>query len=299
MTTNVDSKPDVDPVHHVSVKPPPFMETAVQGWFAVMDAQFFISKITSSATKFYHILSALPPDTIAHIPKEILDGKDFETLKTTVTDMYERTKPELFERLISKTRLTGRPSLFLSELREVAQKVGVGDDLLRHKFIQSLPAGIATALASQRELPLTQLGKLADELLPLVQSSPTVAHMAATEGEFGGHPHQPPYFQPAPFQPAQFQPAPCNMTQYQPRQRQSGPQRYAQPQTRSTSGASFGLRPYHEDQRPKVCRSHIFFGAKARTCKPWCQWPTKAADLTMQPSSRAASPARVPSNQEN
>ena len=31
------------PVHHVSVKPPPFMESAVPGWFAIMDAQFHIA----------------------------------------------------------------------------------------------------------------------------------------------------------------------------------------------------------------------------------------------------------------
>ena len=119
------------PVHHVSVKPSLFMESAVPGWFAIMDAQFHIAKITSAQTKFYHVLSSLPPETISHIPQDVLEQKDFKVLQETVTDMYEKTKPELFERLISKTRLTGRPSHFLSELREMGDKAGVGDELIR------------------------------------------------------------------------------------------------------------------------------------------------------------------------
>ena len=199
--------------------------------------------------------------------------------------MYEKTKPELFERLISKTRMTGRPSIFLSELREVAEKVGVGDDLIRHKFIQSIPAGIATALASQRELTLSQLGKLADELMPLVQYTPSSVNAVPSQAP-------PPEVEPR-----------CSMAQQQYRQ-----QRFAarcRTPTRSfaretpTSDANMGLVPYHADQRPKVCRAHLFFGSKARTCKPWCQWPSKADDVRMQPSSRAASPTRSVTNSEN
>ena len=44
-----------NPVHHVSIKPPPFMETAVAGWFAVMDAQFHIANVKTESTKFYHV----------------------------------------------------------------------------------------------------------------------------------------------------------------------------------------------------------------------------------------------------
>ena len=46
-----------EPVQHVSVKPPAFMESAVQGWFAIMQAQFHLSKITNNTTRFYHVLA--------------------------------------------------------------------------------------------------------------------------------------------------------------------------------------------------------------------------------------------------
>lgn len=293
------------PVHRVSIKPPAFMETAVQGWFAVMDAQFHIAGITVEATKFYHVLSALPPDTIAHIPQVTLTSTNFKELQQVVTDMYEKTKPELFERLISKTRLTGRPSLFLCELREVADKVGVGDDLIRHKFVQSLPSSIAPVLASQRDLSLSQLGKLADELVPLVQGTLATVNVA-NDGEPqrspGASQHQFPCQSPPCHTyeaPQRGFPAhdslPCHFASPQPRQPQANYHRYpAQAREAGASGAFQGLTPFHEGQRPKVCRAHLFFGAQARTCKPWCQWPSRSANLRVQPSSRSASPARVP-----
>ena len=46
--------------------------------------------------------------------------------------------------------------------------MGVSDDLIRHKFIQALPITIAAVLTTQKDLTITQLGKLADELSPLM-----------------------------------------------------------------------------------------------------------------------------------
>ena len=289
--------------HRVSVKAPPFMETAVQGWFAILDAQFQLARITASDTKFYHVLSSLPPDTIAHVSPDVLASKNFDKLQEAVTDMYEKAKPELFERLISKARLTGRPSLFLSELRKIAEKVGVGDELIRHKFLQSLPTGIAAALASQREMSLSQLGKLADELLPLIHGAPQAAYAVVGECE-----SQPPpgAYQPLPgaYQPpvSQHQLAQCHLVS-PPRQPQFDhphqPSAGSRGAPAGAPGTPLGLTPYHAGQRQQVCRSHLFYGARARTCKPWCQWPSKASDLKVQPSSRPASPARALSSQEN
>ena len=53
----------------VVVKAVQFCETAVESWFAIMEAQFSLAKVTESATKFYHVLSALPPQTVMKLPK--------------------------------------------------------------------------------------------------------------------------------------------------------------------------------------------------------------------------------------
>lgn len=42
---------------------------------------------------------------------------------------------------------------------------------------------------------------------------------------------------------------------------------------RSRAQSPLGVRPFRSDQRPVVCRSHIYYGREAKTCRPWCQWP--------------------------
>ena len=34
-----------------------------------------------------------------------------------------------------------------------------------------------------------------------------------------------------------------------------------------------GITPYTEDQKPKICRGHIYFAEKSKNCQDWCQWP--------------------------
>ena len=60
---------------------------------------------------------------------------------------------------------------------------------------------------------------------------------------------------------------------------------------------SIGLSPFSADQHPKICRGHIYFAEKSRTCKPWCRWPNKKG-CSMQANSRASS-SEPSSKQEN
>lgn len=57
------------------------------------------------------------------------------------------------------------------------------------------------------------------------------------------------------------------------------------------------LTPFRENQQSKICRAHIFFGAEARSCRKWCQWPDKSrchVEQNSRPNSRNNSPARPP-----
>ena len=279
-------------VMHASIKPPAFMDTAVEAWFAIMDAQFHLARTTSTQSKFYHVLAALPPDTVSRLAPEVLSKTTFDDLKQAVISLYAQSKPELFERLISKTQMTGRPSAFLHELRDTASKVGVGEDLVRHKMIKSLPPSVGAVLAAQRDLTLTQLGQLADELVPLMQSPCLVAHSHSDRQPRGRSPSPSERYQPnRGSYPADHTHAP---RQFNTEPRYSSRQRSPYPDRRDD--VTMGLHPFHDGQRPKVCRAHLYFGIEARTCKPWCQWPDKR-NTKMQPSSRASSPR--PSQSEN
>lgn len=246
----MDSQPKMvsvapDAAQYVSIKAPQFMEASAAGFFAILEAQFHLSGITSSETMYFHSMAALPPETVMKIPSSVLAAHDFPSLKESVLALYEESKPELFDKLLSSTRLVGRPSTFLADISRIASQVGVGEDLVRHRFVQALPSTIAVVVAAQQDLTLAQIGKLADELMPL--ASRCLAAQAA--------------------------------------------QSTSEPSVAASSSqrGSPGVHPFHPDQKPKVCRAHIFYGAKARNCRPWCQWPDKG-HVEIRPSSRASSP---------
>ena len=158
-------------IGHVSFKAPQFLNNNVTAWFTIVEAQFTLSRIVSEETKFLNVIALLPTEVVGNLPRVILAERKFSTLKEVVISNYEKTKPELFDKLISSSVMMGRPSQYLNDIQQTALKVGVGEDLIKHKFIQALPPSIGPIIASQKDLTLTQLGKLSDELLPFAQQS--------------------------------------------------------------------------------------------------------------------------------
>ena len=238
-------------VNAATIKPPAFMETAVPGWFSIIEAQFHLRNITSESTKFYSVIAALPAEVISRMPPTTLnlDTSDYKTLKDGLISSYEKTKPELLDRLMKTTSISGRPSVYLQEMINTASRIGVTDDIIRHKFLQALPSTISPVIASQKGLDLSQLGNLADELLPYFSQSSVMSV-----------PQQKPRY--------------SNVSNAEKKDGNTTP---------------IGVRPFNKDQRPKVCRAHIYFADRARTCKPWCKWPHKAS-CQIQPSSRPPTP---------
>ena len=68
-----------DTVSLVSVKIPGFMHAAVDGWFAICEAQFKLRNISNATTRFYHVLS--------NLPTTIITSKSYTELKEAVIDM--------------------------------------------------------------------------------------------------------------------------------------------------------------------------------------------------------------------
>lgn len=237
-------------VSAVSIKAPPFLEASPTAWFCIMEAQFVLSSVTSSSTKFYHILANLPPSIVANLSPTVTASQDYDALKTAVETTFEKSKPELFHRLLGEATITGRPSQRLAEMRRIAGQVGANEDLVRNRFNQILPSSIAPIIAAQTSTPLDDLGRLADELLPLASRCDSV--LTVNSGRSNANRHN------------------------------------------SSTNNSFGISPFNENQRPKVCRAHIYFGKNARTCRYWCEWPDKQGLNVVK--SRFNSPANSRSN---
>ena len=137
---------------------------------------------------------------------------------------------------------------------------------MRHRFIQALPPALGPAIASQRDAPLDQLGKLADELMPFTKVSALQVQAANDVQEVNR-------IQEA--RPANARPT--SSTNWN---------------ARPTSSTNRDLIPFWEGQRNRICRSHIFYGNRAHTCKAWCHWPNKA-NCRISPNSRPSSPIRM------
>ena len=244
------------PVAPVSVKPAKFDEASPGAWFAILEAQFVIAGIKNTATKFYTALSHLPSQTVASVSESIITSADYGQLKIAVIGHHESTKPELFDQFLRSTTLSGRPSHHLNEMRRIANKVGVTDDFLRHRFQQALPSNIAPIIASQTSLDLEAVGKLADELITLFPRDDVCAI---------GDTHTP-------------------HTHHSRQQTRKQTLRHHTPDRT--------LTPFSDGQRSKICRSHIFFAEKAKNCRTWCRCPDKRNCKVVQSriNSRAVSP---------
>ena len=51
------------------------------------------------------------------------------------------------------------------------KKVGIGDELTHHKFIQALPPEIKPGIVAVKNASLMELGILADEIVPFLKPS--------------------------------------------------------------------------------------------------------------------------------
>lgn len=235
----------------VSVKPPIFDESCCNGWFRIVEAQFLLAKVTLPSTKFYIAISALPAKVVSKLSSNLWDSQDYGELKRVVIGFFEQSKSEIFENLISNTTMSGKPSQYLEELKSQAQQVGIGMELVRHKFLQAQSPTISAVLASHENISLDDLGRLADQILPLTRRQPVFDTIQAAQT------------------------------------------------TAADNGVyiPISLRPFSSNQRPKVCRSHLYFGSRARSCKPWCAWPIKPNSLQIQPTSRSVSRESSPSGQ--
>jgi hypothetical protein len=248
----------------VRIKVPAFLEASASAWFRILEAQFHLSNITTERTRFFHTLANLPPEVVSRISPSELDSASYDTLKSSILALYERSKSELFQEFVAKQPYTGRPSSYLRDILNSAAKLGVSDDIVRLRFIDALPNNLRPTLTAQTSLSLEALGALANDLVSLTISSlPTPAPVCAVS---------PPY------------PAPS----YEPRYSPSSNSRFSQ-SSAMPSSLPIGFRPFYADQKPRVCRAHLYFASQAKTCKPWCLWPNRVG-LHVQTSSRPSSP---------
>ena len=235
-----------------------------------MESQFVLAGITNDETKFHHILAAIPEDVAINLPMGIDNYRD---IKEHICGIFQKSKQEMIEEALGMISLDGqKPSLCLMGIqRKLAEcNLTLDDNVIKHRLMQAMPISVKTALSAHLELPVEQFDKLADTIYSYsntIVATPTPNVFAAS---------------------AQQMPTRSLHNQHSTKS--------DQPINNSKSNRSIENthRPFTAGQRPKICRYHLYFAEKAKSCKPWCQWPGQKPK-NIEPTSRPNSPA----NQSN
>lgn len=93
---------------------------------------------------------------------------------------YERTKPELLEKQM-KTTIADCPSVYLENMMIISMYIGINKEIVRHTFIWVLSQQVVPVIATRTEIPLVELGKLSDELMPLVINNSSALQLLNNE----------------------------------------------------------------------------------------------------------------------
>ncbi|GBP85039.1 hypothetical protein EVAR_48376_1 [Eumeta japonica] len=172
-------------INRVSVRVPPFYPTKPSIWFASLESQFALAKITQDETKYHYAISQLEA-SYADIVEDVI-------MAPPAADKYQRLKTELIKRLtasrerqvkqlLNHEELGDRkPSQFLRHLKHLAGP-GVPDDFIRTVWTSRLPSSVQTIIASQSKSTLEEVSELADQIMDVATPSQQITAVSANPG---------------------------------------------------------------------------------------------------------------------
>ncbi|CAN8023130.1 unnamed protein product, partial [Ixodes persulcatus] len=154
----------------LAIRLPPFWPADPQLWFAQVESQFVLRRITDQNKEFRHVVSALSSTDAAEVRDIIIapspvtpyDGP-FKDELVRGTGLSEQRK---LQRLLSGEELGDKtPSQLLNRIKELLANATIDDTLFRHLLLQRLPNDVRMMLASADSATLEDLAKLADQII--------------------------------------------------------------------------------------------------------------------------------------
>jgi len=162
-----------------TVKLPPYWSQDPTLWFAQAEAQFGIAGVTTEETKFYHVISALPPDSALEVRDLILTPPTtdpYTTLKDTLIRRTMESAARRVEKALESAEMGDmRPSQILRRLEQQLEGMKTDPKLLTQVFLRKLPSTVRTIIAAQEDkLKIEELADLADKVYENLPSSSAV-----------------------------------------------------------------------------------------------------------------------------
>lgn len=184
---DMKSEPSDEPTYSmttVNIKIPPFWPEKPAIWFAQVECQFAISKVTDETAKFYHIVGSLERQYAAEVEDILTGAPDYNKLKSELIKRLSVSRENKVKQLLMVEELGNRkPSQFLRHLQHLAGPEVPGD-FLKTIWTSRLPSGMQTIIASQPTLSLDALAELADRINDIAPSTHRVAEVSSSTSAF-------------------------------------------------------------------------------------------------------------------
>ena len=263
-------------INRISIKPPPFYTKRPEIWFRQMESQFALAGVTSSQTKFHHILTALPEDIVCEVN---FNDSSYGELKACVLNILQANRHQRIEEALAAVDIGNKkPSLVVNDLRRKFTDIGltVNDDIIKSRLLTALPPHIRSALVGHENNELETFAKIADSMFAVAaRDTPFISTVSHVKSQ--------------------------NNTDSSPRGEKS--QSFNARENIKNISANLP-RPFFRGQRPRICNAHIYYASRARSCRPWCQWPGPKPKITPQGQktprqSRSSSPVALANDDLN
>lgn len=167
----------------VGVRIPPFWPEKPAVWFAQIEGQFVISRITDDSTKFYYVIAQLENQFAAEVEDIIVNPPQtdkYQLLKTELIKRLSVSRQNNIKQLLSHEEIGDRrPSQFLRHLQHLAGPT-IPEDFLKTMWIGRLPISMQPILTSQDSLPINALADLADKIYDMPRAPQVAAAQAGT-----------------------------------------------------------------------------------------------------------------------
>lgn len=154
-------------ISRVTLKIPAFWSDFPEIWFAQVEAQFAVHKITSDNTRFSSVVGNMESKVLSQVSDAVLNPPDqdrYGNLKKLIIERFSDSAQRKMQKMLSGIDLGDKkPSFLFNELKQLGG-ANVSNEVLKTVWLQRLPPQVTAILASI-EGDVKHLASVADAIL--------------------------------------------------------------------------------------------------------------------------------------
>ncbi|CAH8539606.1 unnamed protein product [Schistosoma intercalatum] len=145
-------------------------------WFAQVEALFLARGIRSQATKYAHVVGALPIEVateVGDLIDNVPETDPYDKIKAAVIQRTSLSDEKRLQQLLTSCELGDkRPSQLLRHMRQLAGPYKLDETLLKQMWLQRLPHNVRQILSiSGTSVTLDDLADMADKMMEIYPDS--------------------------------------------------------------------------------------------------------------------------------